>query len=138
MASNAFHRWVVHCMSAAGLKDLMPLDVLVLHHVSHRARDKRLSDICFIMNIEDTHLVNYSLISALWGETRCADDTMCEPVALAAGVVVALGVLAMCSPSMARSLDFLLTICQRFVDDKGKHPSQSASPAPTVLSLIHI
>jgi predicted MarR family transcription regulator len=61
VASNAFHRWVVHCMSAAGLKDLMPLDVLVLHHVSHRARDKRLSDICFIMKIEDTHLVNYSL-----------------------------------------------------------------------------
>ena len=61
VASNAFHRWVVHCMAAAGLKDLMPLDVLVLHHVSHRARDKRLSDICFIMNIEDTHLVNYSL-----------------------------------------------------------------------------
>ena len=61
VASNAFHRWVVHCMSAAGLKDLMPLDVLVLHHVTHRARDKRLSDICFIMNIEDTHLVNYSL-----------------------------------------------------------------------------
>ena len=61
VAGNAFHRWVVHCMAAAGLKDLMPLDVLVLHHVSHRARDKRLSDICFIMNIEDTHLVNYSL-----------------------------------------------------------------------------
>lgn len=54
VASNAFQRWVVHCMSAAGLKDKMPLDVLVLHHVSHRARDKRLSDICFIMNIEDT------------------------------------------------------------------------------------
>lgn len=61
VASNAFHRWVVHCMAAAGLKDLMPLDVLVLHHVTHRARDKRLGDICFIMNIEDTHLVNYSL-----------------------------------------------------------------------------
>jgi predicted MarR family transcription regulator len=38
VASNAFHRWVVHCMAAAGLKDLMPLDVLVLHHVTHRAR----------------------------------------------------------------------------------------------------
>lgn len=61
VAGNAFQRWVVHCMAAAGLKDLMPLDVLVLHQVSHRARDKRLSDICFIMNIEDTHLVNYSL-----------------------------------------------------------------------------
>jgi predicted MarR family transcription regulator len=61
VAGNAFHRWVAHCMSAAGLKDLMPLDVLVLHHVTHRARNKRLSDICFIMNVEDTHLINYSL-----------------------------------------------------------------------------
>ena len=61
VAGNAFNRWVVQCMSAAGLKDLTPLDVLVLHHVSHRARDKRLADICFIMNIEDTHLINYAL-----------------------------------------------------------------------------
>jgi predicted MarR family transcription regulator len=61
VAGNAFHRWIIHCMAAAGLKDLTPLDVLVLHHVTHRARDKRLADICFIMNIEDTHLVNYAL-----------------------------------------------------------------------------
>lgn len=61
IAGNAFHRWIAHCMSAAGLKDLTPLDVLVLHHVTHRARDKRLADICFIMNVEDTHLINYSL-----------------------------------------------------------------------------
>lgn len=61
VAGNAFHRWVVHCMSAAGLPDLTPLDVLVLHHVTHRARNKRLADICFIMNVEDTHLINYSL-----------------------------------------------------------------------------
>lgn len=61
VAGNAFHRWIAHCMSGAGLKDLTPLDVLVLHHVTHRARDKRLTDICFIMNVEDTHLINYSL-----------------------------------------------------------------------------
>ena len=61
VAGNAFHRWVVHCMSAAGLKDLTPLDVIVLYHVTHRARDKRLADICFIMNVEDTHLINYAL-----------------------------------------------------------------------------
>lgn len=61
VAGNAFHRWIVHCMSAAGLKDLTPLDVLVLHHVTHRARNKRLADISFIMNVEDTHLINYSL-----------------------------------------------------------------------------
>lgn len=61
VANNAFNRWITHCMSAAGLKDLTPLDIVVLHHVTHRARDKRLSDICFIMNVEDTHLINYSL-----------------------------------------------------------------------------
>jgi predicted MarR family transcription regulator len=61
VAGNAFHRWIAHCMSAAGLKDLTPLDVLVLHHVTHRARNKRLGDICFIMNVEDTHLINYAL-----------------------------------------------------------------------------
>jgi predicted MarR family transcription regulator len=61
VSGNAFNRWITHCMSAAGLKDLTPLDVLVLHHVTHRARNKRLGDICFIMNIEDTHLINYSL-----------------------------------------------------------------------------
>ena len=61
VAGNDFHRWVVPCMAAAGLKELTPLDVLVLHHVTHRARDKRLADICFIMNVEDTHLVNYAL-----------------------------------------------------------------------------
>jgi predicted MarR family transcription regulator len=61
VSGNAFSRWVVHCMSAAGLRDLTPLDVLVLHHVHHRARDKRLADICFIMNVEDTHLINYAL-----------------------------------------------------------------------------
>lgn len=61
VASHAFQRWVVHCMSAAGLKDLTALDVLVLHHVTHRARNKRLADVAFIMNVEDTHLINYSL-----------------------------------------------------------------------------
>ena len=61
VSNNAFSRWVIHCMSAAGLSELTPLDVLVLHHVNHRARDKRLADICFIMNVEDTHLINYAL-----------------------------------------------------------------------------
>lgn len=61
VAGNAFERWIVHCMAAAGLKDLTPMEVIVLHHVSHRARNKRLSDICFLMNVEDTHLVNYAL-----------------------------------------------------------------------------
>ena len=61
IASNAFLRWVVRCMAAAGLKDLTPLEVLLLHHVNHRARQKKLADICFMINIEDTHVVSYAL-----------------------------------------------------------------------------
>ena len=61
VASHAFNRWMVRCMAAAGLRDLTSLDVLVLHHVFHRGRGKKLADICFTLNVEDTHLVNYSL-----------------------------------------------------------------------------
>ncbi len=61
LASNAFNRWIVRCMTAAGLKDLTFLEVLLLHHVNHRAREKKLADICFMINIEDTHVVAYAL-----------------------------------------------------------------------------
>ncbi len=61
LASNAFDRWIVRCMAAAGYPELGPLDILVLHSVNHRDRAKRLSDICFVLNIEDSHTVNYAL-----------------------------------------------------------------------------
>lgn len=61
IAGHAFNRWVVRCMAAAGLPDLTSIDVIVLHHVHHRLRGKKLADICFTLNIEDTHIVNYSL-----------------------------------------------------------------------------
>jgi predicted MarR family transcription regulator len=61
LLSHAFERWMVHCMAAAGVPDLSPLDVLVLHTIAHRARPKRVADICLVLNIEDTHLVTYAL-----------------------------------------------------------------------------
>ncbi|MRU16350.1 winged helix DNA-binding protein [Roseovarius sp. A21] len=61
IAFNAFSRWMTRCMAAAGQADLNPLDILILHNTNHRNRDKRLSDICFLLNIEDTHTVNYAL-----------------------------------------------------------------------------
>jgi predicted MarR family transcription regulator len=61
IANNAFSRWMVRCISAAGVKDMAPVDVLVLHHVNHRDHEKRLSDVCFVLNMEDTHVVGYSL-----------------------------------------------------------------------------
>ena len=61
VAFNAFSRWVTRCMAAAGHPDLSPLEILIVHNVNHRSRDKRLSDICFLLNIEDSHTVNYAL-----------------------------------------------------------------------------
>ena len=61
IASNEFNRWAVRCIAAAGMKDMTITDVLVLHHINHRAREKKLADIAFILNIEDTHIVNYAL-----------------------------------------------------------------------------
>jgi predicted MarR family transcription regulator len=61
VAWNAFSRWAVRCMAAAGVSDLTITDVLLLHHVQHRARNKKLADICFVLNYEDTHVVAYAL-----------------------------------------------------------------------------
>ena len=61
VAWNAFSRWAMRCMAVAGCPDLTITDVLVLHHINHRARNKKLADICFVLNYEDTHVVAYSL-----------------------------------------------------------------------------
>ena len=61
MANNAFHRWMVRCMTAAGMPGLSPLEVLIVHLVNHRDRPKTLADICLVLNIEDTHLANYAI-----------------------------------------------------------------------------
>ena len=59
--TNGFQRWVEHCMEAAKVRGLNSLDILVLHAVNHRARGRRLAEICMVLNIDDTHLVAYAL-----------------------------------------------------------------------------
>ncbi len=66
VASNAFGMWMVKAMSAALAEmeqsaDLGVLDILCLHSVNHRGRGKKLADICFKLNVEDSHTVNYAL-----------------------------------------------------------------------------
>lgn len=61
IAGNAFARWTVRAMAAAGYPELSSLDVLVLHTVRHRDRPKKLADICLVLNVEDTHTVNYAI-----------------------------------------------------------------------------
>jgi predicted MarR family transcription regulator len=61
LASHAFERWMVRCIAAAGVPNLSALDVLVLHTVHHRGRNKTLADIGLVLNVEDSHVVNYSI-----------------------------------------------------------------------------
>ena len=60
MLIHAYGRWMVRCMAAAGVPDLSPLDVQVLHHVVHRDRPKTIADLCLVLDVEDTHLVTYA------------------------------------------------------------------------------
>jgi len=61
IAYNGFGRWMSKCMTAAGLPNLTNLEILVLHNINHRKKQKKLSDITFLLNIEDSHIVNYAL-----------------------------------------------------------------------------
>jgi predicted MarR family transcription regulator len=61
IVGNAYDRWMVRCMTAAGYPDTAALDVLVLHHVNSQHQEKKLADICFVLNVEDTHVVSYAL-----------------------------------------------------------------------------
>lgn len=78
VASNAFGLWAVRGTAAAAadfpeVADLGVIDVMCLHSVNHRDRPKKLADICFKLNIEDTHIVNYAvkkLVKAGAGQWR--------------------------------------------------------------------
>lgn len=61
IANNAYQRWMVRAAAASGLAGLAANDILVLHSINHRGREKTLADLCLVLNIEDTHLVNYSI-----------------------------------------------------------------------------
>jgi predicted MarR family transcription regulator len=59
--SHAFDRWIVRCMAAAGMPGLSPTEILIIHSVRHRGRPKTLSDLCLVLDIEDTHVANYAV-----------------------------------------------------------------------------
>ena len=66
VASNAVGMWMVKATSVELAEmeqsaDLGVLDTLCLHSVNHRGRAKKLVDICFKLNVEDSHTVNYAL-----------------------------------------------------------------------------
>lgn len=58
--ANAFQRWTVHCMAAAGAPGMSAMEVQVLHLTHHRGRPKTIAQLCLLLNVEDTHLVTYA------------------------------------------------------------------------------
>lgn len=61
LSDHAFHRWMVRAIGLTGHPDMSALDVLVMHSTHHRGRPKTLADICLVLNVEDTHMVNYAI-----------------------------------------------------------------------------
>ena len=66
MASNAFDMWFIKARLAVLAEmeqsgDLGVLNIFCLHSANHRGHTKKLADICFKVNVEDSHTVNYAL-----------------------------------------------------------------------------
>lgn len=61
MVNNAFQRWMQSCSIACDVHNLSALDILVVHNICHRDRAKRITDVAFTLNFDDTHNVSYSV-----------------------------------------------------------------------------
>ena len=62
MANNAYHRWMMRCMTAAGLPGLFAAgNIDRASGQPPRPARKTLADICLVLNVEDTHLANYAI-----------------------------------------------------------------------------
>jgi len=60
-AIHAFQRWILTLLRDGGFPQLTVIDAVVLDQLKQRANYKRLTDICFILNTEDVHVIGYSL-----------------------------------------------------------------------------
>lgn len=61
VTDNAFQRWIVRCMAAAGCEGLSATDVMVLHAINRRAPSRNVSDITLLLGIEDSRPVSYAI-----------------------------------------------------------------------------
>jgi predicted MarR family transcription regulator len=83
VAKHAQEQWGLRCAAATGMKGYSPTDLLVLHMIGYGS--KRLADICFALNVEDTHIVSYALKklqrAQLVESERIGKDTFFVPTA---------------------------------------------------------
>ena len=61
LVSAAYERWAVRCISTVGMPQLSMSEVLILHFVRHRDKPKSFVDIMLVRDIDETHVVTYSV-----------------------------------------------------------------------------
>lgn len=59
--TQAFDRWIVRCMTAAGIPNLSRIEIMIINSVRHRGRPKTMSDLCLVLDIEDMHVASYAV-----------------------------------------------------------------------------
>ena len=59
--NNAFQRWMTRASAVAGLPELSALDILILHSINHRDREKSIADLMFTLNLSERHYLNYAM-----------------------------------------------------------------------------
>ena len=82
VTGNGFLRWVERCLAAAtGRQGLNATDALLLHAVNHRARGKRLSEICMVMNIEARLKISFQVMLRVARRLQCSVAKICTRTA---------------------------------------------------------
>lgn len=58
---NSFEQWVRRCGARAGLAGFASIEIEVLHIIGRAKEARRIADICFVLNVEDTHIITYAV-----------------------------------------------------------------------------
>lgn len=58
---SAFEKWVKRCGTRAGLGGFSSMEIQILHIIGRAKEARRIVDICFVLNVEDAHVVNYAV-----------------------------------------------------------------------------
>jgi predicted MarR family transcription regulator len=61
VVKNSFEQWVRRCGARAGMIGFASIEIEVLHIIGRAKEARRIADICFVLNVEDTHIVTYAV-----------------------------------------------------------------------------
>jgi predicted MarR family transcription regulator len=61
VVKNSFEQWVRRCGARSGLAGFASIEIEVLHIIARASDPRKTADICFVMNVEETHIVTYAV-----------------------------------------------------------------------------